>query len=308
MNFLRALLLLFCLLGGQGSTLAFFKPMQLPPNRHWLLFEFNGGEARAKLHLEQLRELAGIDKERTDEIWQAINLLPHSSDPLLTIWLLLKVTRIRIEAAEQLDNLIRDIDLPLSQTEQDKIWQERDRRKEIENKAVQVYESIYRTLSINEQLPQLLDVADPDSYKRMVETKSNEIEKSWHDHMRLEQLLHRQAPELANNSHIEWHDIEKLKHKLNQKLALPPSSMSADILTTLDKVGFNHYLSRSTAEKRSKALYYLAIVTELWGADKHEQLKESQRFNQLFSDLMRLRSLNKDDFPLIPALVLGEGS
>ena len=307
MKSLHVALLLFCLLGEQGSTLAFFKAThQLPPNRHWLRFEFNGGETRIKLHLGHLRDLARMNWEHADQILGEINLLPRTSNPLLAVWLLVKSARLEAEAIEQHNNLIRGIALSLTQTEQDKIWQEGNRSKEIKDKAVQVYENIYHTLTGDEKLLQLLAMTDPDSYsyKAMVEARANDIERDWLDYTALEQLLRRHAPELTNNSRIEWQDIEKLKNKISKEIGLPTPT-PVDASTNLAKVRSNvdsHRLSRSAAEKRSESLYYLATASELLS------LKQLQHFYQLYGDLMQLRSLSKDDFPLTPALVLARES
>ena len=292
MKRLHLSLALVGLLVGQSSASAFlFKPSSLPPNRHWLTFKRDGREVGVKLNLKRLRVLGEKDAERAQELMHTINLLPQVNNPLLVVNLLKRATANLGWAIKEA--LPAEGEDRLSQSEQDTLWVEGHKRKEIERIVFGVYDDVLNSLLSNTKLLQLLAITDPylNDYQSMLEIRIEAIDSAWSDNTELTKLASRYKLDTT----LEEDELEQaIRETLTSINPAWHEQLTISDWHVLEKKPWKS--ASLFTDKYSKALYYQAVATKILVDGGAVELTDTAKIHYVASDLIKIfyyRSLKK---------------
>ena len=182
-----------------------------PPEQRSLHFILNDNEVTIKVGVEGLRKLRGMDAARADEVLHFINLLPRVSNPALVACLLKQAAVSQYLFVEQYNKLTAKGRRNLAQPEQDKIWTEGHKNKEIQNVVIRVYINTCDSLIRSKELRRLRwtsigsahsrkrwlyenpleDSTEESSHGKMVEARIDDIRKTWSERIKKESVFNR---------------------------------------------------------------------------------------------------------------------
>lgn len=248
----------------------------LIPKRLRLHFDINGGQAKMKLDLKYLCDLASLGGQyeiQAREVVHNINLLTQVDNPFLLASLL--------KTASQNETLAwRNYNLDLS------YW-ERMAAGEVQDKMTAVYTDIYRELTANHKLAKLLFPASND-VPRQIEVRMEEMINNWNKRIELQNLS--AIYEIGDKERVfnpqSARGFASLLAKITAEIAQIDAARGEAIREQIAAMaqGSKHG-TYFTEINFSKAAYHRAIIAEVLHNSGLRGQEEEARLQYLISDL-----------------------
>ena len=285
MQYLYLGLLCVCLLGIQDTAAAFFnKTSKLPPNRLWLNFNHNGETASVKLRLARLRELARKDLAQAEKIQHYIEMLPHTSNPLLVLVLLhYSAVKASMAISKYDDNYLLNLDGDLTR--------QASAAQVVAHDTQRVYYVVKNDLFKNSKLLEIFSVTDDERDLKGGGWLIPHID-GWKENKKPTVMLEQHLPELVSSDGIALQDIEQLMTVIKEKLIALDQTAAASIFQTEASMleDENRFMTNIRAENHSEAYYMQAVAEYMLHTDGLTDDKETQ-LNYLASALMKVSSV-----------------